>query len=126
MGVKSKPLVYVAGPISSNPWRCLGEALICWKPMREAGAIPFFPQFGIVHAMIEETDYQEHFDYGIDMMLKCDLVVRMPGKSPGADAEEGEAKAHGIPVIHLTYDDLKWMSDGWSEFLQFMVDWNAE
>ena len=35
----------------------------------------------------------------------CDVVLRLPGKSPGSDLECAHAEEHGIPVVH-DIDDL--------------------
>jgi hypothetical protein len=47
-----------------------------------------------------------------EALTKCDAVLRLRGKSPGADREEAAARAAGIPVFHKFTALAEWARGG--------------
>jgi nucleoside 2-deoxyribosyltransferase len=99
-----KPLVYMAGPIKGNQLGCVREAIPIFRRLRDIGFVPFMPQLSVIMEMVESMEYEEYMAYDFDMLRHCDLLVRIPGISPGADREVSFCHGHGIPVIILDRD----------------------
>ncbi|HEY1119898.1 MAG TPA: DUF4406 domain-containing protein [Acidimicrobiales bacterium] len=99
-----KPLVYVAGPITGNPWGCVRQATDAFAWLRDAGCVPFLPQLSVLHEMVAPMSHDEWLAYNLDMLAHCDAIVRLPGGSPGADREVAHATALGLPVFLMTED----------------------
>lgn len=115
----TKPLVYVAGPMSSNPLAAVRTSLPCFRILRNAGAIPFMPQWSVIAEIVEPWPYEQYMDYDFDIIRRCDGLVRLPGASPGADREWALAEERGMPRFRWrdTADRLaveQWIRD-WRE-----------
>lgn len=102
-----KPLVYVAGPITRDPFGCVRQAIGAYNALREQGCVPFLPQLSVIHEMVEHVPYDEWLSYDFDMIRHCDALLRLDGESPGADLEVAFARSLGIPVHFGAYGNLK-------------------
>ncbi len=94
------PLVYLAGPFTKpdpveNTHRMIQIADALW----ELGVVPVVPHLTLFWHFLRPRSYQEWLDYDLQIMARCDAVLRVPGESQGADGEVAEARAHGLPVI---------------------------
>lgn len=102
-----KPLVYVAGPITGDPFGCVRQATDAWKWLRDAGTVPFLPQLSVLHEMVDPQPYEEWMEYDFDLIRgHIDGLVRLPGESSGADREVALAHELGIPVFEVPKDGL--------------------
>ena len=100
-----KPLVYVAGPMTSDPYGCVGKACEAFDELRDLGLVPFLPQLSVLAEMVSPRDYEDWLAYDLDVIYNCAAVVRLPGLSPGADRECEYARFIGLPVFCLPGDD---------------------
>jgi hypothetical protein len=116
---KRKPLVYIAGPIQSDPVEGCRNALMTagtmisldiavpvvvhtWLMARIMG-IPGFPEHGTT------KHYERWMAMDEEVIKRCDALFRIPGKSPGADREVHFAtEVVNIPVFHYMSDLDKW------------------
>ena len=95
--------VYVAGPLfgSGRSTENVNRALQVGQAVMAAGAVPFVPH--LFH--LWDTVFPHDSDYWLYMdkhwLRACDLLVVIPGVSPGARMEEEWAKEFGIPVVLL-------------------------
>lgn len=48
----------------------------------------------------------------LELIRRCDVVLRLPGKSPGADKEIKFAKRYNIPVVFNIDDLVLWERRG--------------
>lgn len=96
-----KPLVYVAGPISGDPFGCVRQSMDAFTALREMGCVPFCPQWSVIAEMVQPQLYEEWMAYDFDVIARADALVRLSGVSPGADREVVEAERLGIPVYTL-------------------------
>lgn len=96
-----KPLVYVAGPITSDPFGCVRQSMDAFTTLRALGCVPFCPQWSVIGEMVQHFSYEEWMAYDFDMIERCDALVRLTGDSPGADREVDHADELGIPVFGL-------------------------
>lgn len=114
-----KPLVYVAGPVTGNPWGCVRQATDAFAWLRDAGCVPFLPQLSVLHEMVDPQPYEEWLTYDLDVLEHCHALVRLPGESSGADREVAWAREHGLPVLELApHESIGKMPWGaWSAWL---------
>lgn len=93
-------LVYVAGPITDDPWDCVRKATIAAHHLAAAGLHAYLPQLSVLHEMIDPQPYERWIEHGLLMVERCDAVLRLPGDSPGADREVEHARDLGLIVEH--------------------------
>lgn len=94
-----RPLVYVAGPITSNPFGCIRQAADAFIRLRAVGVTPFLPQLSVIHEMVDPQPYETWLAYDFDVIQQCDALYRLDGDSPGADREVTLARSLGLPVF---------------------------
>ena len=96
----SRPLCYVASPYSDSPQARVLESADAMKQIVAMGYEVFSP---LLHwhywDLIHPHPYEWYMDRCLSMVEKCDLLVRMPGVSPGSDREVAHAESLGIPVV---------------------------
>ena len=95
----TKPLAYVAGPISGDPFGCVRQAAAAFCELRALGFVPFLPQLSVLHEMVDPHPYETWLAYDFDVIERCDVLVRLAGVSPGADHEVEHALEHGVLVF---------------------------
>ena len=93
-----RPLIYVAGPITKEPWNCVRRAIAASNTLHELGMAAYLPQLSVLHEMIEPKPYAEWIEHGLVMLERCDGLFRIPGESRGADIEVERAELLGVPV----------------------------
>lgn len=111
--------MYVAGPISGDPFGCVAQAMAVFGPLRHVGVIPFMPQLSVIGEMVAVQGYEAWMDYDLDVIGRCDGLVRLPGVSPGADLEVAVAIEAGLPVFRLDGPDDR-------EMLIVVAAWAAD
>lgn len=91
--------VYVAGPMSQGDLMLhVREAALAGKAILDAGGIPFLPQVCAFWHMVTPADYETWLAYDMEWLRACDVLLRLPGESEGADREVAQAKRWGIRV----------------------------
>jgi len=103
--------VYIAGPYQSDPVGNTRTAVLTGRELVEQGFLPFVPHLSMLWDLIApaQAEFYLRMDFGwIEM---CDAVLRLPGDSPGADAEVEYARESDIPVFYSVGDLMDW-ADG--------------
>lgn len=95
----TRPLVYVAGPITGDPWGCVRRAVGAARSLDPLGFDAYLPQLSILHEIVDPQPYQHWIAHGLNMVSRCDGLIRLSGESPGAELEVEHAKELGLPVI---------------------------
>lgn len=98
--------VYVAGPYSADPEACTAEAIRVGTELLDRGYAPFVPH--LVHyweTLHASRPYEDWMRLDLAWVRAADVLLRLPGDSPGADREVEHAHAHGIPVVY-SLDEL--------------------
>lgn len=96
--------VYVAGrlnggDVAANIRAAIDVADDLWR----GGFLPFLPhQNKLWHLVHPHPEEKWLLDFDLPWLAACDVLVRLPGESPGADREVAEAELLGIPVVLLT------------------------
>jgi len=100
--------VYVAGPYQSDPTRNTRAAVLAAVELVEYGFLPFVPHLNMVWDLISPAPADFYLRMDFDWLKVCDAVLRLPGDSPGADAEVKHAQERGIPVFYSVGDLMDW------------------
>jgi len=101
--VKSKPLIYVAGPYTApDPVVNTHKAVKIGDRLLNLGAAVVIPHVTLLWHLVSPHEYQTWLELDIEVLARCDGLLRFPGESSGADGEVEFAHEHGIPVRWLT------------------------
>lgn len=98
-----KTMVYVAGPYSLGD--CVENtrlAIDAWKTLVAAGYIPLVPHLSLLCQLVYPMSQEFWYEYDLHLLERCDVMLRIPGISIGADIEADHAEKVGIPVFHGT------------------------
>lgn len=99
-------IVYISGPYThGDPAENVKRAIDVADQIANAGHTVFIPH--LTHYWHEQRPHSWEFwmRQDLEMLMRCDVLVRIPGESRGADIEEQEAKSANIPVIMWDYPE---------------------
>lgn len=100
------PLVGIACPYTDpDPVTNMRVAAAFATKLWEAADGAFVPNLPIANIMwdlIAPLPYKAWLTITMAVIERCDLVVRLPGESSGADLEVDRADHLGIPVFYVT------------------------
>lgn len=93
-------VVYIAAPYS-HPDPVENTHLVCRiaDALLAAGYVPVLPHLTLLWHLVSPKPYATWITYDRELLKRCDLVLRVPGHSPGATDECLLATALNIPVI---------------------------
>ena len=100
--MKPTRIVYIAGPFSSDPVMGTRAAILTMAQLRSVGLGAICPHLSLLAEIVAPLGYQSWIDLDLALLERCDAVLVLPGKSPGAELEEEHARGLGMPV----YRDL--------------------
>ena len=94
----SKKLIYIAGPITSNPDTYYIKFLIVESFLTSLGYDVYNPA-----RLKEGLDYKFYVDDGLKNLMRCDAICMLPDwtKSKGACLEHHYAETIGIPILYM-------------------------
>lgn len=104
--------VYIAGPFTQgDPLVNTHNAMSVWHHLHSYGFVPFCPHAATVLLHLHHPlSYAQWLAYCKHWVRICDVFLRLPGDSQGADDEEALALALGKPVYrdpHLLISSLE-------------------
>jgi hypothetical protein len=94
--------IYIAMPYSSNPERWTLLAIKVFNLLMNLGHEPFCPHFGHFANQLQPHSYERWMRWCLAWLEQCDVLIRLPGRSTGADLERDHAELLGKPVIDTT------------------------
>ena len=99
--------VYVAGPYT-NPDPVLNTrvAINVADELTKLGHTPYVPHLTLFWHFLDPHPIFFWYSYDLEWLKKCDVLLRLPGESKGADKEEEFARAKGIRVVY-DIDDIE-------------------
>ena len=105
--------VYVAGSYTQGDTILnVRNAILTAEELVEVGLVPYVPHLSAFWHFIAPHEYQFWLDYDLKWLEHCDILLRIPGESHGADREVEYAIERGIPVYYsieeLLEDMKKW------------------
>lgn len=102
--MNEKLKVYVVGPYSAEDEadveHNVDAAIRMGEHIAEAGLVPFIPHLFHFWGRCYPHEYEFWMDQVMEWMLMCDVLIRLPGVSPGGDREEAVAKRMGMKVYY--------------------------
>lgn len=98
-----KPLVYLAGPYAKpDPVQNTHEVcLLATRLVKDGVVTPVVPHTSLLWHIVSPQPPEFWYAYDLEVMARCDGVLRIPGESVGADAEVQEAIRLRIPVFQM-------------------------
>lgn len=111
--VAPKPMVYLAAPYTNpDPIVNTHETIkVATQLVEDGRATPVVPHLSLLWHLVTPRPIEFWYAYDLEVMARCDFVVRLAGASTGADAEVKEAERLGIPVFY-DVDELLAHIDG--------------
>ena len=101
-------IVYVAGPYTGDEDANVKRAVDAANELFDAGCVPFVPHLS--HHWEERSAAKRPWEAWLTWCLTwvgfCDVVLRLPGESKGAEIEESHARLLGIPVVRSVAEAL--------------------
>ena len=98
-----KTLVYVAGPYTRpEPVENTRLAIDAGEMLYKAGYIPLIPHLSLLWQLAYPKPAADWYELDLELLARCDMILRLPGPSIGADVETDFARGKGIPVFHGT------------------------
>ena len=99
--------VYIASPYTiGDKLENVHTQILAAELLSEHGFVPFWPLHSHYWHELYKHDWQFWLDMDLVWLEKCDIMLRLPGESQGADIEEAHAKKHGIKVYYSLWDLL--------------------
>ena len=93
--------IYIASPYSTgNQVTNIRNAIFAAEEISSRGFIPIVPHLSHLWDMVVPHEYEFWIVQTLELMKICDAVLRLPGKSPGADNEVAVAISIGMPVFY--------------------------
>lgn len=93
--------VYVAGPITKgDQFLNVRNAILVADDLLFSGMSPFVPHLCSLWHIVAPQDYERWMSYDQEWLEVCDVLLRIPGESSGADREIVQAMDLGIPVYY--------------------------
>jgi hypothetical protein len=94
-------LVYISAPYTLGDQLVnVRNACLAGDGILKKGHYPLVPHLTALYHAISPKSYDEWLDLDRHIIPHCDALLRLPGKSKGADIEEALAKKLGIPIYH--------------------------
>lgn len=98
--MKRRKWVYVSGPLGSHPIEGAKSAIFAGVKLWRAGCCPVIPHLFILADLVASgMGYADWLEWDLELLSRCDAILRLPGNSPGADAEVLEAKRLLLPIF---------------------------
>lgn len=94
--------VYVSGPLTSSGDIAsnIRKAADVGTVLLDAGHFPYVPHLNYFHEIIHPRPYEVWIKADMAWVQKSDALIRLPGKSGGADREVEVADRLGIPIYY--------------------------
>lgn len=101
----SRPVrVYVAGPYTHGDVAVnVRTAILAADKLMDRGFMPFVPHLTHLWHIISPRPYRDWIKLDNQFLPYCDIILRLPGESQGADAEV--ATARSIDML-LYFDEI--------------------
>ena len=98
--VIDQPMVYLAGPYSHpDPLANTRRMTRVADALLRLHVTPIIPHLTTVWHLIHPRPHQFWIEYDLQLLARTDVVLRIPGKSDGADVEIAQARQLKIPVL---------------------------
>lgn len=95
-------IVYIASPYTAyaDKQEAVSVQIDAFAILRDLGYEPIAPLLSHYIDQRHPASYERWLQWCLAMVGVCDVVLRLPGESAGADREAAEAKRLGKPVAY--------------------------
>ena len=94
-------VVYVAAPYTKGDVGTnMHNAVEVAHALIQLGYCPYVPVLNHFVHIAHPHPYATWMALDLEMLPRCDVLLRLPGESPGADREVAAAQAGGMPVVY--------------------------
>lgn len=101
--------VYIAGPYTKGDVAVnVRTHLAMADHLAILGYIPYVPLLTHFWHLVFPHPYEFWCKLDLEWIPKCDILLRMPGDSSGADKEVEYAKSQDIPVVYSVNELRDW------------------
>lgn len=103
-------LIYLSGPITKgNRNQHFYRSCEAQRVLMAAGYAVVNPMLSIVMPSAWQADmpHEQWLKMDLAIIERCDMIVRLPGESIGADMETDHAILRGLPVVLIDEDDAE-------------------
>jgi len=104
-------LIYIAAPYTSDPENNTLKALEIAEQILAEGMIPFCPHLSHYWHLKYPHPWDTWLKIDVEILLRCDAVLRIQGESKGADLEVETAKLKWIPVFYDIESLKRWYKE---------------
>lgn len=98
--------VYIASPYSSDPLAGVQAQIEAFSAIRNLGMLPFAPLLFHYVDAVHPRPYEDWIAQCLQWVAACDMMVRFPGESSGADREVLRACELG-KIVCYSLEQLK-------------------
>jgi hypothetical protein len=92
--------IFISSPYSGNEEQNVHIQQDCANELINLGFNPFIPLLYHYQQAKHPQLYEVWLAIDLDWISSCDILLRLPGDSPGADREVAHAEKIGIPVVY--------------------------
>jgi len=94
-------LIYISGPYSNGVTdENIHNAIDAGDALAREGFVVIIPHLNALWAIVHPHEYEFWLAQDMELLRRCDVVLRLPGESPGADREVALAEELGLTVYH--------------------------
>lgn len=112
MNNRVKTYVYIAGPYSQGDVAVnVANAIRAADELAAVGLIPFVPHLTHFWHLLCPHNIAFWYDYDLAWVDFCDCLVRLPGKSTGADKEVERARKWEMPIYDSVGECVRAMQE---------------
>lgn len=105
-----KRLIYIASPYRlGHMVKNVAVQMDAAHRLLNIGAVPYAPLLIHYLDLYSPRDESDWLEMELEMVMRCDAVLRLPGVSVGADAEVRLAESLDIPVFRGWEELSAWL-----------------
>ena len=94
-------IVYISGPYTlGDVAKNVRDACRAGDAVFDMGLIPLVPHLTHLWHLISPKSHHDWMEIDLNLIPRCDAILRLPGESKGADVEVAVAQKLGIPVFY--------------------------
>ena len=119
----SRIKVYIASPYTKGDHlENVNVQMDMYSELLDLGFLPFAPLYTHYIHVRHRKDYDTWMDVDYNWIEVCDVLLRLPGESGGADLEVAHAKKIGMPVFYSVEELLKWYEEkNNNKYMKFQI-----
>ena len=121
----TRPLVYIAGPITGDPWGCVRKALSVETFLYGFGVDCFLPQLSVLAEIVRHRPHDHYMRVDMNVFERCEGLGAIKGGSVGPAEEFERAKVLGLPV-HSEGNQLRFPFSGWIDAVRAQALYRSE